>query len=148
METMPFSGPGFEMHVPTNWLIQATPQHQAIFLSPPRKDLAGASLVVDMQMVEDKVTLKDVSAMLKAVRQKVVPKAEVILEEESSLDRRPAWHTLYRYQHPETKQEVVQRIIALVVDGMMISLTASRPAGKQAEMDSALAIMIGSFTFR
>jgi hypothetical protein len=148
MDTMEFRGPGFHMQVPTDWLIRATPQHQAIFIAPRQKDGSGANLVVDMLRVSKDFELQHVHALLEQSRKRLVPDAKVIAEDDkSALDGRPAYHCLYRFKHPKAKKGTIQRVMALAVDGMLVSLTASRTAGEFPELDKALATMCDTFKF-
>ncbi|MBN2385615.1 MAG: hypothetical protein JXB85_01245 [Anaerolineales bacterium] len=147
METMLFRGPGFEMQVPTNWLIRASPQHQAIFITPQREDNLLANLVVDLVRISSDVGLAEIRILLQRTRQDLFPDAEVLVEDEATLDGRPAYHCFYRFQHPKADKATLQRIIALPVDGMLVSLTASRTAGEAADLDRTLAGMIQDFKF-
>jgi hypothetical protein len=100
-----------------------------------------------MRRVSDDFTLQDAGTFLQKARKVLFKDAEVIQEDQSKLDGRAAYHCLYKFKHPKAKKATIQRILALVVDGMLVSLTASRTAGKDAELDQTLAVMIDKFKF-
>ena len=78
-----------------------------------------------------------------------MPDAEIISEDEKgALNGRPAYHCLYRFKHPKAEKATLQRVMALAVDGMLVSLTASRTAGTNPALDSTLGGMFDSFKFR
>ena len=148
IEYIRFNGRGFKTLVPTTWLIQATPRHQAVFISPPRKGRAGASVSINLWSRPAGMDMKGLRASLADTRKSTFPTAEVLREQETTLDKRAGYDLLFQYRQPGSKRDVVQRIIMLLAEGVIVSLAVRRSAEKEPELDKALAVIINNFKFR
>jgi hypothetical protein len=67
---MDFQGPGFTLTVPSEWLIQAAPAIQAIFLSPDGSQTLRANLVITLRPLQPEVTLLDIGEISRQAQQK------------------------------------------------------------------------------
>jgi len=81
---MNFLGPGFTLIVPSDWLIQATPEIQVIFLAPETNQMLQTNLMITLRPVEPSVTVVDIAAFLKETQQ--TDYAEFVLTREQPIN--------------------------------------------------------------
>jgi hypothetical protein len=147
MEFKHFSGPGFEMQVPTDWFISSSPHFQAMFTSPEGEGGVKANLVVSIEPITKNYGLKEARAALQESKSFVMKGSEVISEVETKLDGLPAFHGLYKVTPEGAAKPIVLRQVVCTSKKMIISLIASRTVGVEPEFDQAIAVMIDKFKF-
>jgi len=148
MATMNFQGPGFQMDVPTDWVITSSPQFQAMFIAPSETDGLRANLMITMRPVKPEVTLEEVARLAKETQQKEYTEFEVVEEGELTVSGSKGYQRLYRWFNQEAGTQVLQRQVMLMGGRVLVTLTSTRPVNEQAApFDKQFASMIDSFRF-
>ena len=125
MAYMNFQGPTFTMESPTDWVVSASPQFQAIFLGPTDQTIRP-NLVVSLRPIEAGVTYQQVAEGAKESQQQQYPQYEVL--EELDYGQAGGFGLLrqYRWFSADNGISVIQKQVFFVVGQMLFSLTATR----------------------
>jgi hypothetical protein len=127
MKYMNFQGPNFSMQVPTDWLITATPQFQAIFTAPiDDTDTIHGNVVVSIRAVKDDVTAVGVAKAAKNTQEKEYPQYQV-LEETINETEPPSVERSYKWYKTDRQVDIVQRQAFHVYEGKLYTLTGTYP---------------------
>jgi hypothetical protein len=147
MNTMRFQGPGFALDAPTDWLITASPQAQAIFLGP---DINGvrSNLIVTIRSVAESATLKDL-ARLADESQRALSTAYTVINEHDYSDEGGAAFVRSFTRIVGEGTEVFQIQALFLLNGNLFTMTGTRanegdPA-RLAGIDATLEHMVFSF---
>ena len=148
MAYMNFQGPTFTMETPTNWVISASPQFQAIFLGPNDQTIRP-NLAVSLRPIEAGVTYQAVAEGAKESQQAQYPQYEVLQEVDYGQTGGFGLLRQYRWFSADNGISVVQKQVFFVVGQLLFTLTATRgddlaPA-TAAEFDTTFDHMIETF---
>jgi len=143
-----FEGPGFNMQIPTNWLISSTLAFQAMFHAPREEDGTQANLTVSIRKIEEGGTLLEVVNVARAKQAEEYPEFEVLEEEDYTEQGGVGYKQKYRWHNPQVDADLVQTQAFFMVDQFIFSLTGTSYLQHADKYDPILEEMIGSFRIR
>jgi len=148
MQYMSFQGPNFTMEVPTNWLVSASPQFQAIFVKPGDYSISP-NLVISLRPVEVGVTYKAVAESAREAQAQQYPEYEVTAEVDYGAAGGTGMMRHYKWLNADSDELVMQAQAFFVVGQLLFTLTATRgnePDKAEAiELDNTFKYMIETF---
>lgn len=147
MDTMRFQGPGFALDVPTNWVVAASPQAQAVFFGPQVSGIQS-NLIITIRRVATGVTLQEI-ARVSDENQRVVSANYTVLGEQDYTEEGGSAF-VRRFTRTTGEGSVVEQIQALIlVDTLLYTLTGTSAAEgdnpELTEVKALLDLMIRSF---
>ncbi|HEX3049304.1 MAG TPA: DcrB-related protein [Aggregatilineaceae bacterium] len=143
MEFKHFRGPAFRIDVPTDWFVGATPQFQAIFQAPVVRQGIQPNLTVAVRPVKPEVVATAVAAQTRDVQEKEYPGYQVLTEYDYTPEGGIAVQRLYQWQ--QNGVGILQLQVFVVVAQLLYTLTATRPADDDPDLDAVFAQMVQSF---
>lgn len=147
MAEMNFKGPGFQMKVPTDWLITSNPQVQAMFIAPPRTGMR-ANLIITLRPLDPDATLEAVVNTALSTQKKEYPEFALLEEGEYRNGELVGHQHLYKWYNQQHSTHILQRQVIFVAGQMLTSITSTRTYADGAEdLDLAFEAMLESFHF-
>jgi hypothetical protein len=128
MEYQQFQGPGFTMETPTDWVIQSSPQFQALFLAPPREHATRPNLAVAVRPVQLDVTVLAVADEARKVQEREYPRYEILGEHDYTETGGAAFQRLYAWFNEDRRAQILQWQTFVVVGRVLFTLTTTRLA--------------------
>lgn len=147
MNYMQFQGPGFEMEIPTNWLITSSPQYQAMFLAPQDEQVGmRANLMVTLRPVTEDVTLQRVAEETRRMQEREYADYTVTDEVDFSEQGGSLFVRRYQWHNARNNLDVAQIQGFVKFADVLFTLTATRlNQPEQAYLDEIFEDMINSF---
>jgi hypothetical protein len=147
MDFMRFRGPGFEMEVPTDWLVTSSVRYQAMFLGPQSADEFRPNLMVTIRPTTEDVSPAKIAEATRDVQKSGYPGFEILDEvdytEQGGIGfmRRFVWHD------DDNGLDVLQMQSFFVVGGAAFTLTATRARddSRAADLDAIFDHMTHTF---
>lgn len=140
-----FQGPGFVMHVPTDWFVSSTPQFQALFISPQDEAGSRGNLSVSMRPLEEDVTAHAVAETTRQSQADAYTDYEVL--DEIDFTEQGGAGLMRRYRWYDANQDAVigQMQAFFVVGQMLFTLTATAREAQFAHYQPLFEDMVESF---
>jgi hypothetical protein len=148
VEMKRFEGPGFNMQIPTNWLISSTPAYQAMFFAPREDDDTQANMTVSIRKLEEGGSLLEVVNVARAKQVEEYPQFQVLEEVDYTEKGGTGYKQKYRWHNEDAKQDVVQTQAFFMFDQFIFSLTGTTFLQHAEKYDPIIEDMIKSFRIR
>jgi len=145
MVFMLFQGPGFELEVPTDWLVVSSPDYQAMFLGPKLKSGARANMMVTVRPVNEDVTLEVIAVQARKFQEHEYDDYHVLDETDYTQEGGIAYLRRYEWGSKQGGNRVSQVQGFFLVDNVLFTLTATRTEKKNKQVDAAFDRMFRSF---
>jgi hypothetical protein len=145
MAFMNFQGAGFQLEVPTDWLITSSPQFQSAFIAPAAK-FGKANLTINTRSVEKNATLLAIATAARGMQAREFPKFEVISEGMVANTGDRAYERVYRWENDQNGAKIWQRQVLILIPGILLTVTATREDRENTqELDAIFEHMLSSF---
>lgn len=143
--TIPFTGPTFTLDVPSNWIIAANPDAQALFTAPDEGLPTPTTMAIMIRNVTPEVQAEPALQQLVAKQQAEYNQYEILNQEAFTISGEDAYAVQTRWYSPENDVwiEQWQAIVGRVPFMYVILLTM--PEGTSAEYVEQLYAMRDSF---
>lgn len=147
MQMMRFTGPSFEMTIPTTWTVTSSPDFQAMFLGKKENPATAVrpNLMVTIRPVEADVTPAAVAAGALEIQGTNYPEYQVLGEIDYSQQGGSGVVRQFSWRDPEQNIGVVQMQAFFAHNGQLYTLTGTRQADTDLEADTIFTEMINSF---
>lgn len=148
MEFKHFNGPGFELQVPTDWLISSSLQFQAIFLAPEPYKGVQPNLAISLQRIKPEITVTEIAEEARRVQERDYPYFEVLSENDTTPEGGIAFQRLYQWYNTGVEQLLLQLQVFIVIPEVLFTLTATRSVVNDESalpLDDVFKYMIRSF---
>jgi hypothetical protein len=140
-----FRGPTFTLEIPSHWYITATPQVQTLLLGPEDDSGVRPSFSISMRPVQEQVTAAAVAQETRETQEASYPEYDIIAEEDFTDETNAGYIRRYRWHNEERDLDVHQVQAFLVIEGILYTLTGTRPAIISSDIDDSLTRMIDTF---
>lgn len=144
---MDFQGPTFNLEIPSDWYITATPQLQAVFLGP---ELGGTrpNVSISMRPVTEEVTTNAVANEARKNQQTEYANYQVLSETDYTQTGGAAYVRSYRWDNIDRNVPVQQVQMFIVYNRMLYTLTATCIEKYYTRFDEIFVHMVETFRLR
>ena len=148
MSFMLFQGPGFELEVPTDWLVTSSPEYQAMFLGPKLDLDLRANLMITIRPVQDDVTAGAVAEQARVFQEHEYDDYEVVEEVDFSQNGGLAFLRRFEWFNKDHAKRVYQVQYFFVYSNILFTLTATRYSDSDHQIDALFDHMIKTFRMK
>jgi len=142
---MQFRGPGFEIEIPTDWLITSAPEYQVMFLGPKYNGELRPNLVITIRPVDENVFPEQIAKETQKIQEKEYPEYQVLEEVDYGKEGGTAFLHRYSWHNSQYDKDILQIQCFFVVARILFTITATRPRDYEQTLDEIFEYMIGSF---
>lgn len=142
MEYMEFIGAGFILQIPTDWLITASPEHQAIFWGPNNPQGLRPTMIVSVRIVDDSVTVDKLVTETLSAQQNQLPQYHVLNEIDNR--GRGIFERTYQWVRVNDNALIIQTQRFYVLGNLLFTFTATR-LGQEVQYEPVIKHMLNSF---
>lgn len=142
---MDFQGPGFTLRVPSDWIVQAAPAIQAIFVSADKSLVFRPNLVITLRPLEPDVTLAQIVEFSRQSQENDY--SGYALEEQGAINvgAIEGVRRAYRWFDQQQNIWIAQMQSMYVYDQVLYTLTATYAPGDKEAVQPVFAQMFDSF---